>query len=90
MLRWRTRHPYNATHVARVPHELDAARLRATLASALEETGLTGYALDAARGRFSWRGGPAQVELDVVAPAPAEIAPQSPGTTSVVSPAHTG
>ncbi|MBP8139975.1 MAG: hypothetical protein KAX82_04310, partial [Burkholderiales bacterium] len=63
MLRWRTRHPYNATHVALVPHELDAARLRATLATALEETGLTGYALDAARGRFSWRGGPAQVEL---------------------------
>ncbi len=70
MLRWRTRHPYNATHVARVPHELDAARLHATLAAALEEAGLTGYALDAARGRFSWRGGPAQVDLDVVAPAP--------------------
>lgn len=70
MLRWRTRHPYNATHVARVPHELDAARLRSTLASALEETGLTGYSLDASRGRFSWRGGPAQVELDVGAPAP--------------------
>jgi len=68
MLRWRSRHPYNATHVARVPHELDAGRLRATLASALEESGLTGYALDASRGRFTWRGGPARVALDIAAP----------------------
>ena len=71
MLRWRSRHPYNATHEAFVPHALDAARLRATLAAALEETGLTGYALDAARGRYAWRGGPATVEL-AIAPPPAE------------------
>ncbi|CAG0961078.1 hypothetical protein BURK1_00721 [Burkholderiales bacterium] len=67
MLRWRSRHPYNATHVARVPHALDEARLRATLAAALEETGLTGYALDARRGRYEWRGGAAEIALDVSA-----------------------
>ena len=71
MLRWRSRHPYNATHVALVPHALDAARLRSTLASALEEAGLTGYALDASRGRYAWRGGPASLELEV-APRPAD------------------
>jgi len=71
MLRWRSRHPYNATHVAFVPHGLDASRLRSTLATALEETGLTGYALDAARGRYAWRGGPATVDL-AIAPPPAE------------------
>ncbi|MFI4925554.1 MAG: hypothetical protein ACHQJ7_10500, partial [Vicinamibacteria bacterium] len=70
MLRWRSRHPYNAVHAARVPHALDAARLRATIASALEDTGLTGYALSAARLRFEWRGGPADVVLAVVAPPP--------------------
>lgn len=66
MLRWRSRHPYNAVHAARVDRPLDEARLRATLAGALEESGLTGYALDAARGRYEWRGGPAEVLLDVV------------------------
>jgi hypothetical protein len=70
MLRWRSRHPYNAVHAARVPHALDEARLRATIASALQDTGLTGYTLDAARLRFGWRGGPAEVVLDVAAPPP--------------------
>jgi hypothetical protein len=59
-------------HAARVPQALDAARLRSTIASALEDTGLTGYMLDAARLRFRWRGGPADVALDVVAP-PANV-----------------
>lgn len=68
MLRWRSRHPYNAVHAARVDVPLDAARLRATIGSALEEGGLTGYALDASRGRFEWRGGPADVDL-AIAPA---------------------
>ena len=68
MLRWRSRHPYNAVHAARVPHALDADRLRATLASALADTGLTGYWLDARRARYAWRGGPPQVVLDVAAP----------------------
>jgi hypothetical protein len=72
MLRWRSRHPYNAVHAARVPHALDAARLRSTIASALEDTGLTGYILEAARHRFRWRGGPADVALDVAAP-PADV-----------------
>ncbi len=71
MLRWRSRHPYNATHVAFVPHGLDASRLRTTLAAVLEETGLTGYALDATRGRYAWRGGPATVDL-AIEPLPAE------------------
>ncbi len=65
MLRWRSRHPYNATHAARVGERLDEPRLRASLAGGLEEAGLTGYVLDAARGRYEWRGGPAEVALEV-------------------------
>src|SRR5512143_689444 len=65
MLRWRSRHPYNATHAARVGERLDEARLRTSIAAGLEEAGLTGYVLDAARGRFEWRGGPAEVLLEV-------------------------
>jgi len=70
MLRWRSRHPYNAAHAARVPHALDADRLRATIAAALDDTGLTGYSLDAARGRYAWRGGAPDVPLEVAAAAP--------------------
>jgi hypothetical protein len=72
MLRWRSRHPYNAVHAARVPQPLDEARLRATIGKALEDTGLTGYVLDAAHQRFRWRGGPAEVALDVAEP-PADV-----------------
>ena len=72
MLRWRSRHPYNATHAARVARPLDAAKLHATLVSALAETGLTGYVLDARRGRFAWRGGPPAVALELE-PAPADL-----------------
>ena len=69
MLRWRSRHPYNAVHAARVRAALDHGRLRATIASALADTGLTGYRLDARRGRYAWRGGPPEVVLGVAPPA---------------------
>ncbi|MEO8484846.1 MAG: hypothetical protein ABI585_00770 [Betaproteobacteria bacterium] len=69
MLRWRSRHPYNAAHAARVALPLDADKLRATIATALAETGLTGFTLDARRGRYAWRGGPATVALAVADPA---------------------
>lgn len=66
MLRWRSRHPYNAVHAARVGAPLDEARLRAAIDAVLEACGLTGYTLDARRGRYEWRGGAAEVALDVV------------------------
>jgi hypothetical protein len=72
MLRWRSRHPYNATHAARVPHALERGKLHATLVAALAETGLTGYVLDARHGRYAWRGGPPAVALQVD-PAPADL-----------------
>jgi hypothetical protein len=72
MLRWRSRHPYNAVHAARVEHPLDSEKLHATLGAALAETGLTGYVLDARRGRFAWRGGPAAVAL-AVEPRPSDV-----------------
>ena len=72
MLRWRSRHPYNAVHAARLGHPLHAEKLHATLGAALEETGLTGYVLDARRGRFAWRGGPPAVAL-AVEPRPDDV-----------------
>jgi len=70
MLRWRSRHPYNAAHAARVDAPFDEARLRSTVAATLEAAGLAGYVLDARRGRYEWRGGAAEVALDVVRSAP--------------------
>jgi hypothetical protein len=66
MLRWRALHPYNAVHVIAVPVALDVPRLTRLIASTLEATGLTGYVLDAARGRFAYEGGPAEVDVTVV------------------------
>lgn len=63
MLRWRELHPYCAAHVVAVPGPIDHERLRATIAGVLEDCGLTGFALDARRQRFSFAGGPARVDL---------------------------
>jgi len=67
MLRWRELHPYNPVHVVRVPVALDAERLRAGIAEHLESLGLTGLALDRAHWRYRFEGGPAAVELSVLA-----------------------
>ena len=66
MLRWRGLHPYNAVHVLRVGAPLDAGRLAATLGRVLEGEGLTGLALDAARGSYEYAGGPAPAALAVL------------------------
>lgn len=65
MLRWRALHPYNAVHLVRVDHALDAARLTALVDRQLPALGLTGYALDARRRRYTYRGGPARTALAV-------------------------
>lgn len=66
MLRWRGLHPYNPVHVVRVPAALDEPRLRAVVAARLEALGLTGLEVDAARGRFRYAGGRAEVALSVL------------------------
>jgi hypothetical protein len=66
MLRWRELHPYNAVHVAHVDRPLDAARLQALIESRLEALGLTGLALDAARARYEYLGGPAHAPLTLL------------------------
>jgi hypothetical protein len=66
MLRWRSLHPYNPVHVVRVPAALDAPRLRAVVAARLEALGLTGLEVDAARGRFRYAGGRAELDLPVL------------------------
>lgn len=66
MLRWRSLHPYNPVHVLRVPAALDAQRLREVVAARLEALGLTGLEVDAARGRFRYAGGRAEVDLSVL------------------------
>jgi hypothetical protein len=67
MLRWRDLHPYNPVHIVRVPVALDVERLRAAIAERLESLGLTGLAVDRARWRYRYEGGPAEVALSVLA-----------------------
>jgi len=67
MLRWRELHPYNAVHVARVSIPFERGRVEAVIAEQLCEAGLTGLVLDRAHRRYEYRGGPATVELDVLA-----------------------
>ena len=63
MLHWRELHPYCAAHFVAVAAPLDEARLRAVIAGVLEDSGLTGFALDARRQRYVFAGGPAHVDL---------------------------
>jgi hypothetical protein len=67
MLRWRELHPYNPVHVVRVPVALDPERLRDGIAECLEALGLTGLAVDQTHWRYRFEGGPAKVELSVLA-----------------------
>ena len=67
MLRWRELHPYNPVHVVRVPAVLDAERLRRCIAERLESLGMTGLAVDRAHWRYRYEGGPALVELGLLA-----------------------
>jgi hypothetical protein len=67
MLRWRELHPYNAVHVVVVRQALEPSRLKTRIASRLESAGLTGLVLDRRRGRFEYRGGPAAVEVTILA-----------------------
>lgn len=65
MLRWKDLHPYNAVHVLRIDAALDEAGLRGAIAAQLESWGLTG--LEVRKGRYRYRGGPAVVQLEVLA-----------------------
>jgi len=67
MLRWRDLHPYSAVHVVQIREPFDRARVESAIASQLAAAGLTGFSLDRARGRYEYRGGPAAVELEVLA-----------------------
>jgi hypothetical protein len=67
MLRWRELHAYNPVHVVRVPVALEPERLRRGIAEQLEALGLTGLHVDRARWRYRYAGGPAEVELAVLA-----------------------
>lgn len=67
MLRWRALHPYCAAHVVAVAAPLDPARLRDAIAGVLTDCGLTGFALDAKGKRYALAGGPASVDLQVLA-----------------------
>src|SRR4051812_42783585 len=65
MLRWRHLYPYSAVHVVRVAQPLEPSRLSAVIGGQLAALGLTGFALDVARGRFQYNGGPAEVALAI-------------------------
>jgi hypothetical protein len=63
MLRWRDLHPYNAVHAVALAGAVDAAAIERSIAAELEHSGLTGLELDRARGRYEYRGGPANVSV---------------------------
>ncbi len=65
MLRWRALHPYNAVHLVRIDRPLDATRLGAIVDRQLPALGLTGFALDARRRRYAYRGGAARTAVAV-------------------------
>jgi hypothetical protein len=67
MLRWGELHPYLAVHVVRVAKRCDRKLLEAHLAERLENAGLTGLVLDRGRSRFAFEGGPAVIDLTVLA-----------------------
>ena len=70
MLDWRELHPYNAVHAAEISRPLEAGALVRAIDDTLDGAGLTGLELDRAQGRYAWRGGAADVRLDVVASGP--------------------
>ncbi|HZI82439.1 MAG TPA: hypothetical protein VFF44_00905, partial [Casimicrobiaceae bacterium] len=67
VLRWRELHPYVAVHMVGVAQPLEAARLKEYLAERLDAAGLARIALDSRRRRFEFLGGPAIVDLAVLA-----------------------
>ncbi len=67
MLRWRELYPYTAVHVVSVGQALEPARLKAEIDGALQSSGLTGFVLDRRRARYEYRGGPAAVDVALLA-----------------------
>jgi NRPS condensation-like uncharacterized protein len=67
MLRWRDAYPYNAVHVAELPGPLDAGRLSRAVDAHLTELGVCRLSLDASKRRFEYAGGPAHVEIPMLA-----------------------
>ena len=64
MLRWRSLHPYNPVHAVLIPATLDSERLRRSIATRLEQRGLSGLWVAPDGSRFCFTGGPAVVQLE--------------------------
>ena len=80
MLFWDELHPYNAVHVVRIPSPLESARLQHKLQTILEERGLTGLHIGPRARTFEFRGGPADVGLNII---PADEDPRSSLRTEI-------
>jgi len=66
VLHWNDMQPYNAVHVVKISAPLDLFRLSRTINQELEHLGLTGLYLDRPKGSYEYRGGPANIELELV------------------------
>ena len=66
MLLWDEIHPYNAVHVIRIPLPFDLPRLTSIIQKQLEMYHLTGFTLDRTQKRFSYRGGPAAIDIKII------------------------
>jgi len=67
MLEWRDMHPYVAVHAVRIAVPFDRMALGRAIGDTLAASGLTGLEFDRARGRYAWRGGPADVRVEAIA-----------------------
>ncbi len=67
MLRWRDLYPYNAVHVAHVAHAFVADDVRAAIGAVAQARGIAGFALNARRRRYVYRGGAVEFELAMLA-----------------------
>lgn len=66
MLLWNDLSPYNAVHVVKIAQPLILEKLQSIVNETLERLGLTGFAIYRREKRFSYEGGPANVEIRVI------------------------
>src|SRR6185503_922884 len=66
MLQWDEMHPYIAVHIVRIRGVLDAARLRISINTTVDQRGLTHLNLNREQGAFQYDNGVADCEMRIV------------------------
>ncbi len=66
MLLWNDLSPYNAVHVVKITQPLMLEKLQFIVNETLERLGLTGFVICRRKKRFSYEGGPANIEIKII------------------------